>query len=218
MSNIGELHPRNRMALIRKAEAARRLGVTPQRVSLLVRTRELPTYRSTGGTEMVDEDDVERMASVIESRRRRVKFGDLQPIEPDPEPAPQPSRRGPGRPRTRADLPPAGTPPKKKIADITEDDIQLFDRNGHLDVVACRAWAEFEKARKLNVERLATEGRYVEAAPIKAKIEATMLTIRKGILATPSRWKAIHPEATQAQFDSMERLLREALEKGAGLS
>lgn len=184
----------------------------------MVRDRELPTYRSENGIEMVDEDDVERMARVIESRRARPKITRLKPIEPAPNSTAPPERRKPGRPRTRPEPPPATTVPRKRIADITEDDIELFDKNGRLDVVSCRAWAEFEKARKLNVERLATEGRYVEAAPIKAKIEATMLTIRKGILATPSRWKAIHPEATQAQVDSMERLLREALEKGAGLS
>lgn len=205
------------MGLIRQAEAARRLEVSPPRVSVLIRDGELPVHVKDG-VKMLDEDDVDRMRSVIESRRRRTRADRLQPIEPEPAPSPPtlgPKR--PGRPRKDAVPPPPPLPlPKKRIADVTEDDIDLFDSRGRLDINACRAWAEFEKARKLNVERCVTEGLYVEAAPIAAKIETAMLTINKGILATPSRWKAIHPEATQEQVDSMERLLREALEKAAG--
>ena len=187
------------MALISKTEAAKRLGRNLSKISKLIHSGDLRTYHPHGQREQVDEEEVERV-------RIKLKLGEkynpkpMEPIEPDASVAP----------------PPAGLQAPtvhKKIADLTEDDFDLFDSRGRLDAVACRAWGEFEKSRKLNIERLALEGQYVLAADVGPRFERAMLTIQKGVLAAPSRLKALQPDLTQSVLDSLERLLREALEK-----
>jgi hypothetical protein len=187
------------VALISKSEAARRLGRDPAKITKLIKDGKLRTFKPMGQREQVDEDDVERI-------RIDLKLGEkftpntMRPIEPDNS----------GAERNARSTVPAN---KKKIADLTEEDLNLFDSKGSLDAIACRAWGEFEKSRKLNIERLALEGEYVLAAEVGPRFERAMLTIQKGVLATPSRLKALQPDLSQAVLDSLDRLLREALEK-----
>ena len=148
---------------------------------------------------MVDSKDVERVRVDLELGAKFTPKP-MRPIEPgDPD----------DEARARLEVPVN----KKKIADLTEEDFDLFDSRGRLDALACRAWGEFEKSRKLNIERLALEGEYVLAAEVGPRFERAMLTIQKGVLATPSRLKALQPDLPQSALDSLERLLREALEK-----
>lgn len=185
------------------------MGVSAGRVTQMVGESKLRTYQGPGGKEMVDEDEVERMKEALCAKAGRPR--NLKVIEPVPStyvhptapPKPEPP---PKRSRTIAI-------PNKKISDLTEDDFCLFDANGNLDMVACRAWGEFEKSRKLNIERLALEGQYVLAAEVGPRFERAMLTIQKGVLATPSRLKALQPDLSQSVLDTLDRLLREALEK-----
>ena len=187
------------MALISKSEAAKRLGRDPAKITKLIKDGKLRTYKPVGQREQVDEEEVERVRIELELGSKFTP-NVMRPIEPgDPDAEAQASSQVPAN--------------KKKIADLTEEDIDLFDTRGRLDAVACRAWGEFEKSRKLNIERLALEGEYVLAAEVGPRFERAMLTIQKGVLATPSRLKALEPEIGQSTLNSLERLLREALEK-----
>ena len=189
------------MALISKGEAAKRLGRDPAKITKLIKDGKLRTYKPQGQREQVDEEEVERVRIELELGAKFTPNA-MRPIEPEDSDTDAPSR-----PEVPAN--------KKKIADLTEEDFDLFDTRGRLDAVACRAWGEFEKSRKLNIERLALEGQYVLAAEVGPRFERAMLTIQKGVLATPSRLKALEPDIGQSVLDSLERLLREALLKAA---
>jgi excisionase family DNA binding protein len=189
------------LALISKGEAAKRLGRDPAKITKLIKDGKLRTYKPQGQREQVDEEEVERVRIELELGAKFTPNA-MRPIEPEDSDTDAPSR-----PEVPAN--------KKKIADLTEEDFDLFDTRGRLDAVACRAWGEFEKSRKLNIERLALEGQYVLAAEVGPRFERAMLTIQKGVLATPSRLKALEPDIGQSVLDSLERLLREALLKAA---
>jgi excisionase family DNA binding protein len=189
------------LGLISKAEAAKRLERHPSKISKLIDSGDLRVYKPPGQREQVDEDEVERVRAKLRLGEKNIP-NSMRPIEPGPS----------------SDDPPAGSqapppPPRRKPSDVTEDDIELFDSRGRLDAVACRAWAEFEKARHLNIQRLALEGQYVLASEVGPAFERAMLTINKGVLATPSRLKALQPDLSQSVLDTLDRLLREALEK-----
>ena len=145
---------------------------------------------------LVESDDVLRLKPQLELGAKFTPAAKMKPIEP-----------------TDLDVPTQAPTKKKKIADLTEDDFDLFNSQGKLDAVQCRAWGEFEKARRQQIDRLAEEGKYVLAAEVGPRFERAMLTIQKGVLATPSRLKALQPDLSQAVLDSLDRLLREALEK-----
>lgn len=187
------------MALISKGEAAKRLGRDPAKITKLIKDGKLRTYKPQGQREQVDEEEVERVRIELELGAKFTPNA-MRPIEPGDSDTDAP---------LRSEVPAN----KKKIADLTEEDFDLFDTRGRLDAVACRAWGEFEKSRKLNIERLALEGQYVLAAEVGPRFERAMLTIQKGVLATPSRLKALEPDIGQSVLNSLERLLREALEK-----
>jgi excisionase family DNA binding protein len=187
------------LALISKGEAAKRLGRDPAKITKLIKEGKLRTYKPQGQREQVDEEEVERVRIELELGAKFTPNA-MRPIEPEDSDTDAP---------LRSEVPAN----KKKIADLTEEDFDLFDTRGRLDAVACRAWGEFEKSRKLNIERLALEGQYVLAAEVGPRFERAMLTIQKGVLATPSRLKALEPDIGQSVLDSLERLLREALEK-----
>ena len=187
------------MALISKSEAAKRLDRDPAKITKLIKDGKLRTYKPVGQREQVDEDDVERIRIDLQLGAKFTP-GTMRPIEPDDLEAERNARS----------TVPAN---KKKIADLTEEDLNLFDSKGNLDAIACRAWGEIEKSRKLQIERLALEGEYVLAAEVGPRFERAMLTIQKGVLATPSRLKTLQPDLSQSVLDSLDSLLREALEK-----
>lgn len=129
---------------------------------------------------------------------------ELQPIEPGgatPPPPPAPSYQ----------LPPPR--PRKSARDVTEDDFDLFDFEGKIDQSQCKAWQEFEKAKRLQAERYAAEGKYVEVDQIQPAIDRAMQTIRKGVMAIPVKLKAVCHDLTVEQQSVLERLCRESLEK-----
>ena len=187
------------MALISKGEAAKRLDRDPAKITKLIKDGKLRTYKPAGQREQVDEDDVERIRIDLQLGAKFTP-GTMRPIEPNDLEAERNARS----------TVPAN---KKKIADLTEEDLNLFDSKGNLDAIACRAWGEFEKSRKLQIERLALEGEYVLAAEVGPRFERAMLTIQKGVLATRNRLEALHPGLPRPVLDSLDRLLREALEK-----
>ena len=210
------------MALITKSEAAKRLDRSPARITQLIKQGKIEVKRDARGREGLDEEEVENLRcymdhGLVRGRKPSSRAGvripsdwrekELPPVEPD-EPlefAPAPAPRRP--------QPVPQPPPTKRLAELTEDDLNLFDEYGRLDPVRCRAWQEFEKARKLQTERYAVEGKYVEVAKVQPAIERAMQTIRKGVMAIESRMKAVYPDMPRGQSETLERLCREALEK-----
>ena len=191
------------MALITKQEAAQRLNRAPSAVTKLVQDKQLRTYTLPGRKrEMVDEDDVEKIRARVQQGTKFTPFAHrkLSKIEPNSSAPPE----------SQESRPP---PPQKKVSEITEDDFSLFNDEGKPDSMAIRAWGEYEEARIKNVKRLALEGEYVLAAEVGPRFERAMLTIQKGVLATTSRLQALHTEIPQPVIDSLDELLREALEK-----
>ena len=151
---------------------------------------------------MVDEDDVEKIRARVQQGTKFTPFAHrkLSKIEPNSSAPPE----------SQESRPP---PPQKKVSEITEDDFSLFNEEGKPDSMAIRAWGEYEEARIKNIKRLALEGEYVLAAEVGPRFERAMLTIQKGVLATTSRLQALHTEIPQPVIDSLDELLREALEK-----
>ena len=191
------------MALITKQEAAQRLNRAPSAVTKLVQDGELRTYTLPGRKrEMVDEDDVEKIRDRVQQGTKFTPFAHrkLSKIEPNSSALPENQELRP-------------PPPQKKVSEITEDDFSLFNEEGKPDSAAIRAWGEYEEARIKNIKRLALEGEYVLAAEVGPRFERAMLTIQKGVLATTSRLQALHTEIPQPVIDSLDELLREALEK-----
>lgn len=196
------------MALITKQEAAQRLNRAPSAVTKLVQDKELRTYTLPGRKrEMVDEDDVERIKARVQQGTKFTPLAHrkLSKIEPN-------SSAPPENQELRPPL------PQKKVSEITEDDFNLFNDEGRPDSMAIRAWGEYEEARIKNIKRLALEGEYVLAAEVGPRFERAMLTIQKGVLATTSRLQALHTEIPQPVIDSLDELLREALEKAVDSS
>ena len=191
------------MALITKQEAAQRLNRAPSAVTKLVQDKELRTYTLPGKKrEMVDENDVEKIRARVQQGTKFTPLAHrkLSKIEPNSSAPPE----------SQESRPP---PPQKKVSEITEDDFSLFNEEGKPDSMAIRAWGEYEEARIKNIKRLALEGEYVLAAEVGPRFERAMLTIQKGVLATTSRLQALHTEIPQPVIDSLDELLREALEK-----
>ena len=191
------------MALITKQEAAQRLDRAPSAVTKLVQDKELRTYTLPGRKrEMVDEDDVEKIRARVQQGTKFTPFAHrkLSKIEPNSSAPPENQELRP-------------PPPQKKVSEITEDDFSLFNDEGKPDSMAIRAWGDYEAARIKNVQRLALEGEYVLAAEVGPRFERAMLTIQKGVLATTSRLQALHADIPQPVIDSLDELLREALEK-----
>ena len=189
------------MPLISQVEAAKLIDRDPSKINKWCQEQLLKIHYLPGKRRgLVDSDEVLRLRDQLELGAKFTPAAKMKPIEPMDSSAPD---------GLRSQAPTE----KKKIADLTEDDFDLFNNQGKLDAVQCRAWGEFEKSRKLNIERLALEGEYVLAAEVGPRFERAMLTIQKGVLAAPSRLKALEPDISQSVLDSLERLLREALEK-----
>lgn len=188
----------------------------------LVKQGKVAVHVDEDGKEKIDEADVPGLRVYLDKglirgtkptlRPRRPEGeedlaepgAELRPVEPEPyRPPAQASYGAPPPPRT----------PQKKPSEITEDDFDLYDDNGKLDPYRCRAWQEFEKAKKLQTERLAAEGRYVEVEKIKPAVDRAMQVIRKGVMAIPTRLKAVCHDLTLEQQSILERLCREALDK-----
>jgi hypothetical protein len=189
------------VALISQVEAAKLIGCDPSKINKWCKDKLLEMHYLPGKLRgLVESDDVLRLKPQLELGAKFTPAAKMKPIEPADSNAPTHS-------------PPRVPVNKKKIADLTEDDFDLFNSQGKLDAVQCRAWGEFEKSRKLNIERLALEGEYVLASEVGPRFERAMLTIQKGVLATRNRLEALHPGLPRPVLDSLDRLLREALEK-----
>lgn len=195
------------------------VGVTPGRMTQLTKAGGPIETRFYLGREMVVEESAEAFLKGKENSVRRQlgpKSGEkplsrkaarqvaalLPSIEPDRD-----------KKKENVHKPPRLDGPKKKFSDITEDDFNLIDDDGNLNSNACRAWAEFEKAKKLYVERLAVEGKYVEVAEIQKKLDEVMIAIKKGVMNIPSRLRSDRPETPEETIEFADTLCRDILDR-----
>lgn len=132
---------------------------------------------------------------------------------------PRDQRPGPGRPRKNPPTPPE--PQGPAFGDPTATHTGLVRAaagskvipNLHQSINAAKAWGELEKARKLQVERLAAEGEYVRVSDIKPTWEKAFLAIQRGLMGVPSKVKAENPEASFELIESIRNECRDALHK-----
>ena len=116
-----------------------------------------------------------------------------------------------------SEVPPKPQPikPQKLSEERTSlDDFRNSD--GGWDIELLRVSAEFEKFRKLQVERLAAEGLYLEAADIEPAWTRALASINQYVMTIPSRLKSDNPEISLEIVEQLEVLCRDVLKNAAG--
>jgi hypothetical protein len=78
---------------------------------------------------------------------------------------------------------------------------------------AAKAWAELEKARKLQIERLALESEYVRKSDVKPTWEKAFLAVSRGVMGIASKIKSDHPDADFSIIEDIRAECRAALVK-----
>lgn len=78
---------------------------------------------------------------------------------------------------------------------------------------AAQAWAELEKARKLQIERLASEGFYVRVSEVQPEWEKAFLAVSRAVMGIASKVKSEFPEAEFDLIESIRSECRNALVK-----
>lgn len=78
---------------------------------------------------------------------------------------------------------------------------------------AAKAWAELEKARKLQIERLASEGEYVRKSDVKPTWEKAFLAVNRSVMGIASKIKSEHPELGFEIVEEIRAECRAALAK-----
>ena len=198
------------MELVSKGEAARILGVTPSRVSQYLKEGKLEVVVDERGYDRIDCATLERFKALnpMQPRAPRSdsqKAAGAAPAKPRPAPTAGVPPRPPDRRKERGILP--------ERAGQLPDGIVLED--GLFNINQAKAWGELERARRLQVERLAAEGKYMEVDKIKPTWERALVAIKRGVMAIPSRIKADNSELPIEIYEELEKLCRETLETAA---
>jgi hypothetical protein len=131
--------------------------------------------------------------------------------------APKPGAQG--RPVQAMALPPQPpaplpTTPEHEIPALVAPAVGSKVRPNLLTSInAAKAWAELEKARKLQIERLASEREYMRVTDVKPTWEKAFLAISRGLMGVPSKVKSEHPDATFSMIESIRVECRDVLAK-----
>jgi hypothetical protein len=116
--------------------------------------------------------------------------------------------------RPAAPQPPAPVTPESEIPALVAPAVGSKVRPNLLTSInAAKAWAELEKARKLQIERLASEREYMRVSDVKPTWEKAFLAISRGLMGVPSKVKSEHPEATFEMIKSIRVECRDVLAK-----
>jgi len=194
----------NQTVLISYAEAAARAGYNKTRISQLVSQGYLTATvdKEDSRKKLIDSDQLDRFIANPPVRQRVTRTGirnanKLPPLEPGGTAAPPPNK-------------PASRPPSR--SSLPDDDFsQFLNEDGSYNMERCRAWGEFEKARKLQVERMAAEGKYVAVADVAPVWSRVFVSINRGIIGIANRVKADNPDLDISVVNQIEYLCREAL-------
>jgi hypothetical protein len=111
--------------------------------------------------------------------------------------------------------PPQVKPPPRasnaKVSTTDDDFSQFLNADGSYNMERCRAWGEFEKARKLQVERMAAEGKYVAVADVSPVWSRVFVSINRNIMGIANRVKSDNPDLDVGIVNQIVYLCREAL-------
>lgn len=137
----------------------------------------------------------------------------LPPLEPD---APGVSDTGAPPFPASGESPPIQVKPTPRArigrVNAADDDFsQFLNDDGSYNMERCRAWGEFEKARKLQVERMAAEGKYVAVADVSPVWSRVFVSINRNIMGIANRVKSDNPDLDVGIVNQIEYLCREAL-------
>jgi hypothetical protein len=113
--------------------------------------------------------------------------------------------------------PPPPLPPRSKKLSEERTNLEDFrNSDGGWDIELLRVSAEFEKFRKLQVERLAEEGRYLEVTDVEPAWARALASINQYVMTIPSRLKSDNPEISLEVIEQLEVLCRDVLKSAAG--
>lgn len=196
------------MDLISKTEAALILGVSQARISQYLKEGKLEVVEDENGKDRINKEVLERFKALNPMQPRAPR--QPKPEVPKPPAAPKPVEqrmmpRNRRREREQTILP-------DRAGEIP-DGIVLED--GLFNINQAKAWGELERARKLQVERLAAEGKYMEVDKVKPTWERALIAIKRGVMAIPSRIKADNPDIPIEVYEELDKLCRETLETAA---
>lgn len=113
---------------------------------------------------------------------------------------------------------PASTPPLpvndgiiKLPQGTTELPAGLLLSDGTINSAQAKAWAELERARKLQVERLKAEGEVIARSEIEPAWARALVSINRSVMGIASRLKSDNADLPLDIIEQVERLCREAL-------
>lgn len=86
----------------------------------------------------------------------------------------------------------------------------------HQHLNTARAWAELEKARKLQAERLAGESVYLHRSEVQPAWDAVIAAVTARVLAVADQVAAQQPDLDQCVVECIERECQDALAKAFG--
>jgi len=165
----------------------------------------------------------------------RAKPSFLQPLEAPPavqrprlaydptarnpysDPAPPPQRSASPAPMAARAAPRSGTMDLESILPATTDDLPegVMFEDGQFNINQARAWKELEAARRLQIQRLADEEKYMHVEKVRPEWEKACQTINRSVMGIASRLKADRPETPLDTIEFVRRLCRDALEKAS---
>jgi len=220
-------------------QAAELAGYNKSRISQLVKEGRIATVdiekpAQRGPRRLIDSEVLREFLRNPPLRQRSSRTGvqkgtlgspgsGLPPLEPggdmpapsgpciniNPKPTLEPAVLGPPPPKPPPQKPAARSAPRASAGD--DDFSQFLNDDGSYNMERCRAWGEFEKARKLQVERMAAEGKYVAVADVAPVWSRVFVSINRGIMGIANRVKADHPDLDVSVVNQIEYLCREAL-------
>lgn len=180
--------------LVSKSEAAILLGVTSARVSQLLHHF---TLHGEGRKAKLRYGDVIKFrdSGIVKSQGQMLRSGRTKKT------VPQPINKSNESPKVEKDY--------QNLEDFLDStDITGYER--------LRVGIEFEKYRKLQVERFAVEERYVSIDDITPAWSRTLAAINRNVMGIYSRLKADNPELPLEIVEQVEQLCREALHNAVG--
>ena len=200
--------------LLDYTEAAKRAGYDRTRISQLVNAGKLTAIPKPGRKRgsLIDSDELDKFIANPTVRQRSTRTGvkqataasasSLPPLEPGGS-APPPPPPIQAKPAPRASI--------ARTSTADDDFSQFLNDDGSYNMERCRAWGEFEKARKLQVERMAAEGKYVAVADVSPVWSRVFVSINRNIMGIANRVKSDNPDLDIGIVNQIEYLCREAL-------
>jgi hypothetical protein len=199
--------------LLDYTEAAKRAGYDRTRISQLVGAGRLTAIPKPGHkrSKLIDSDELDKFIANPTVRQRSTRTGVKQATTASASSLPPLEPGGSAPPPPPAQAEPASRARIGRISAADDDFSQFLNEDGSYNMERCRAWGEFEKARKLQVERMAAEGKYVAVADVSPVWSRVFVSINRNIMGIANRVKSDNPDLDIGIVNQIEYLCREAL-------